>query len=371
MRVLFWCEFFLPRVGGIEILVSQLAQALVSRGHACEIITSRHAPDLPARDMHHGAVVHRLDFAAALRRGTPREMHQLCQQVRVIRQDFCPAVNHVFLAGPLVMLMQMTNRAPVIPTITSLQTPLTSVLNGGCIVRRLLGESSFIAAANESLKKVVADLVPEARNRAHWLPHSVPAPSLPPTPLPMEPPVLLCLGRLSAEKGFDLALHALARLDERWRHVRMIMTGDGEERPRLETLCRELGQAKRVTLTGGIANQDVAAMLNKATMVLVPSRWQEPFPIVCLEAGMMARPVVASRVGGIPELVQDGETGLLVESEKPQALAHAIESLLGNPDRMSVMGARARRHVMDRFGFEAYTEQHLAWYSATAGTSLG
>jgi glycogen(starch) synthase len=183
----------------------------------------------------------------------------------------------------------------------------------------------------------------------------------------MEPPVLLCLGRLAAEKGFDVALRALSQLDGRWRDVRMIITGDGEERSRLEALSRELGQAKRVHFTGGIANQDVAATLNKATLVLVPSRWQEPFPIICLEAGLMARPVVASRVGGIPELVEHGETGLLVEPEKPEAVACGIEALLDNHDRMRAMGARAKRRVMERFAFEAYVAKHLEWYSAAAG----
>jgi glycogen(starch) synthase len=369
MKILFWCEGFLPRIGGIEILVSQLAQTLVSRGHACEIITNRHAPDLPANDTHHGAVVHRLDFAEAMRRRSPREMHRLCQQVRVIRQRFCPAVNHIFLSGPIVVLMQMTNRAPAIPIVTSLQTPTTGVLSGGSVVRRLLKESSFIAAANDSLKQGVIDLVPETRKRAHRLPHSVLAPRIAPNPLPMEPPVLLCLGRLAAEKGFDVALRALSQLDERWRDVRMIITGDGEERFRLEALSRELGQAKRVHFAGAIANQDVAAMLNKATLVLVPSRWQEPFPIICLEAGMMARPVVASRVGGIPELVEDGETGLLVEPEKPEALARSIETLLGNHERLHAMGARAKRCVMDLFGFEAYAAKHLEWYSAAAAAA--
>ena len=371
MNILFWCEGFLPRVGGIEILVSQLAKTLVGRGHACEIITNRHAPDLPANDTHHGAVVHRLDFAEAVRSRSPREMHQLCQQVRVIRQRFRPAVNHVFLSGPLVVLMQMTNRTPAIPIVTSLQTPTSGVLSGGSVVKRLLRESSFVAAANESLKQAVIDLVPETRSRTHRMPHSVLAPGITPSPLPIEPPVLLCLGRLAAEKGFDVALRALSQLDERWREVRMIITGDGEERSRLEALSRKLGQAKRVHFTGAIANQDVAAMLNKATLVLVPSRWQEPFPIICLEAGMMARPVVASRVGGVPELVEDGETGLLVEPEEPEALARSIETLLGNHERMRAMGERAKRRVVERFGFEAYAVKHLEWYSAAAAPSPG
>jgi glycosyltransferase involved in cell wall biosynthesis len=76
-------------------------------------------------------------------------------------------------------------------------------------------------------------------------------------------------------------------------------------------------------------------------------------------------------IGGIPELVEDGETGLLVEPEKPEALACSIEALLDNYDRIRAMGARAKRRVMDRFGFETYVAKHLEWYSAAAAPPPG
>ncbi|QIF05776.1 glycosyltransferase family 4 protein [Roseimicrobium sp. ORNL1] len=369
MRILFWCEIFLPHVGGVEILVSQLAQALVREGHACAILTNRHALDLPDKEMHHGAEIHRIDFVQTLQSRDPRRLHHLCQQVKKIREDFAPDLHHFFLAGPLVMLLQMTNRAPALPVVTTLQTPLDTVLQGGASTLRLLRESALIIAANRVLLEGIPSAVPETAGKMHLLPNSVHSPTIPPCELPWDPPVLLCLGRLAPEKGFDVALHALALLPEHWSHVRMMVVGEGTERSNLETLCRKLGLSGRVHFHGGVPNDEVPAMVNQSTLVLLPSRWQEPFGIVCLEAAVMQRAVVASRVGGVPEVVEEGVSGLLVEPENPEELASAIASLLDDPVKLRAMGEQASQLAEARFGYRSYLEKHLQWYREASGAT--
>ena len=103
-------------------------------------------------------------------------------------------------------------------------------------------------------------------------------------------------------------------------------------------------------------------MLNKATIVVIPSRFRDPFPLVALEASQMARPIVASRVGGIPESVLDQKTGLLVEKEDARAFANAISSLLDNPEKARRMGQAARRYVLENFGFERYVDEYDMLY---------
>lgn len=367
MRILFWCEIFLPHVGGVEILVSQLARALVREGHACGILTNRHAADLPDREDHHGAEIHRVDFIRAIRSRDPRRLHQVCRQVREIRDRFAPDLHHFFLAGPLVMLLQMTNRDPALPVVTALQAPLESVLHGGGSTLRLLRESAVIVAANRVLFEGVPAAVPETAAAIRLLPNSVHPPSLPPAELPWDPPVLLGLGRLVHDKGFDVALRALAALPDRWSRVRMMIVGDGDGRPHLESLNRELALGDRVEFRGGVPNTEVPALVNRSTLMLVPSRWQEPFGIVCLEAAVMERAVVASRVGGVPEVVEDGVSGMLVEPDRPEPLARAIASLLDDPAALVAMGRRARQFAESRFGYDRFLRKHLQWYAEALG----
>lgn len=369
MRILFWCEVFLPHLGGVEVLVSQLARALVREGHACGILTNRHASDLPEREDHYGVEIHRVDFLQALRSGDPRRLHQLSRRVREIRDHVAPDLHHFFLAGPLVMLLQMTNRDPPLPVVTALQAPLESVLQGGGSTLRLLRESAVIVAANRLLFEGVPTAVPETAATIRLLPNSVRTPEVAAAELPWDPPVLLGVGRLVQEKGFDVAIRALAILPNRWSNVRMSIVGDGVDRPSLESLCRGLGLGGRVQFHGGVSNEEIPAIVNRSTLMLVPSRWQEPFGIVCLEAAMMGRPVVASRVGGVPDVVEDGTSGVLVEPDEPAPLALAIASLLDDPAAARAMGRRARQLAESRFGYDRFLRKHLEVYEEAIGRS--
>jgi glycogen(starch) synthase len=98
----------------------------------------------------------------------------------------------------------------------------------------------------------------------------------------------------------------------------------------------------------------------------MPSRWEEPFGLVAVEAALMARPVVASRVGGLAEVVADGETGLLVDKEDPAALARAVTHLLKNPATAERMGQAARRRARELFGFERQVDAYDGLYQRLA-----
>src|SRR5919204_20259 len=126
--------------------------------------------------------------------------------------------------------------------------------------------------------------------------------------------VVLCVCRLEPQKGVDLAVRALASVAD----AVLVVLGEGPERPRLEALARELGVEERVHLAGRVP--DVAAWLRRTTLLVHPVRW-EGFGLAVLEAMLAGLPVVASRVSPLPELVADGETGVLVPPDDSDALA--------------------------------------------------
>lgn len=173
---------------------------------------------------------------------------------------------------------------------------------------------------------------------------------------PPVPGVVGALGRLEPEKGFDVLLDAVAQLPP---EVRLVLGGSGLEQEALAAQVDALGLQHRVTLTGFVA--DVPAFLGQTGIFVLPSR-SEGLGLVLLEAMAAGRPVVASRVGGIPEVVLDGETGLLVPPEDPGALADAIRRLLEDPSLAQRLGEAGRRRVEAVFSAERMAEQTAALY---------
>jgi len=133
----------------------------------------------------------------------------------------------------------------------------------------------------------------------------------------------------------------------------------------LERQINELGLTDIVDLIGWVAPGEVPALLNTATVVLMPSR-QEPFGLVALEAALMARPVIATRVEGLPEVVVHEQTGLLVEQENSGALAEALAYLLARPHTAIQMGQAARLRAQQVFSWERHVTAYDALYQKLA-----
>jgi glycosyltransferase involved in cell wall biosynthesis len=162
---------------------------------------------------------------------------------------------------------------------------------------------------------------------------------------PLVPGVLGALGRLQTEKGFDVLLRAVAEL--RGGEARLLLGGEGLLEKELPRLAAELGVSQQVEFRGFVT--DVPAFMAETGVFVLSSR-SEGLGLVIVEAMAAGRPVVATRVGGVPEVVVDGETGLLVEPENPGALAAAVRRLLADPGLAARLGQAGRRRAHDRFG---------------------
>jgi glycosyltransferase involved in cell wall biosynthesis len=154
--------------------------------------------------------------------------------------------------------------------------------------------------------------------------------------VPHDARVLLAVARLTEQKGIDVAIRALAALPD---DTVLVVLGEGPERPALLRLARELGVESRVFLLGRVP--DVAAWLGRATVLVHPARW-EGFGLGVLEAMLAGLPVVATNVSALPELVVDGETGVLVPPDDVRALADGLELALTRPELGAAGLARAQ-----------------------------
>jgi L-malate glycosyltransferase len=160
---------------------------------------------------------------------------------------------------------------------------------------------------------------------------------------------IVTVANLRREKAHEVLLHAAARLAPRHRALRYVVVGDGPRRDELVALTASLGLESVVTFVGH--REDVPAILAQADLFVLPSR-SEAFPNGAMEAMAAGLPVIASRVGGLLDLIEDQRTGILVPPAEPADLAAAIEQLVLDPERAFALGSAARAELARNYSFE-------------------
>jgi len=182
-----------------------------------------------------------------------------------------------------------------------------------------------------------------------------------------DPACILVAGRVERMKGQDVLIEALPAIRRAVpsAHVRLV-GADGGSAAALAARAGALGlDPSAVVFEGALAREELPAVYASAAVCVVPSRF-EAFGYTCVEAMACGRPVVASRVGGLAEIVEHEREGLLVAPEDPDALAAAVIRLLGDPDLGRRLGAAARSGVLERFGAPAVAVRSAAAYAEIA-----
>jgi glycosyltransferase involved in cell wall biosynthesis len=182
-----------------------------------------------------------------------------------------------------------------------------------------------------------------------------PLPSLPGrdearTRLGVAGPVLAFAGRITKQKSLGVALDALARVED----VSLLVAGDGPDLPDVRLRAAQLGLDGRVRFLGPVGRDEVLELFRAADASLLTSSW-ENFPHTVVEALAVGTPVIATRVGGVPELVRDGENGLLVPPGDVDAVASAVRRLVGEPGLRDRLAAAAARSVEELRPETVYT----------------
>ncbi len=168
------------------------------------------------------------------------------------------------------------------------------------------------------------------------------------------------VGRLvEPKKGIPIFLAAARRMADRLPGVRFVIVGDGPARERLEALATKEGMGHRTLFAG--ERRDVPDVMRALDLLVQPSNW-EGFGLTVLEAMAAGRPVVATRVGGVPEVVLEGRTGLLVPPADPDALAAACLEILTDPERAARLGEAGRRRAREEFCIDRLVEATAALY---------
>jgi glycosyltransferase involved in cell wall biosynthesis len=170
-------------------------------------------------------------------------------------------------------------------------------------------------------------------------------------------------GRVVSQKGVAVLIRAAREVDGEF-----VICGDGRELQAMRSLARRIGVERRVCFKGWLGAEELASEFARASVVVVPSLWPEPFGLVGIEALSAGRPVIASATGGIEDWLEDGISGLCVKPGDVHDLAQALNRLLADPDMQRTMGEAGKLAVHTRFSPERHVAALLDAYASARAT---
>ena len=365
MKILFWTDGFLPRIGGIETQGLQFIEGMQKRGHQYIVFAQRDHPNWREEETYNGISIKRFDFNAIIEKRELKTIRAIQTTLEWIMKEFQPDIIHLNAcvggsAFVFLLFIQMFH----VPIVLTAHAPYLHEGKLPLIIEKIASSVAQICCVSNWVFNEMEKLLPTLKAKLKTIYNGLPMPETAPAPLPFSPPTLLLFGRLSWEKGFDTAIEAFSLLKKSGSNAQLIVAGGGPERPALERLVDELNLRGSVKFTGVLPQEDVYPTFNQATLVIVPSIL-ESFGLIILESMQMQRPVIASAVQGVPEVISDGQTGLLVPAKDPIALYQTIQTLLAQPEKAIEMGIQGRKRAM-QFTIDQNVVQYEDLYKTLA-----
>jgi glycosyltransferase involved in cell wall biosynthesis len=272
---------------------------------------------------------------------------------------------HGYKADIYVYLAMRGSQTPIVSTCHTWYDNDVTVRIYGALDRFVLRSYTGVVAVSGEVKQrllgsgVHEDRIHLIRNGIDLRPFAASHSSLRDRPEADGPLKIGLVGRLAPEKGVDIFLRAAAGVLVEMPLTQFVVVGDGPDRAKLQSLIDELGIGKNASLSG--RNEDMPSFYASLDLLVSSSR-QEGLPIALLEGMASGLPLIATAVGAVPTVVQDGRTGLLVPPENPQELTAAIIKLLREPATRSSYGAAARALIKQEYSAERMTAEYLQLY---------
>lgn len=372
MRPALMPSSYAPNIGGVETVAQHLAHGLDQAGHTPVVITNRWPKSLPAAEDDARVQVVRANLRVPHRsvRGLAGwlAMSALTRRELVAHaRDSGVDVVNVHCVSSNARYALAISRTLGVPLVVSVHGELSGdaarVYQRSGYLRRswrdVIAAADVVTAPSAyALDEAEAFWGAELGERARVVPNGVDLALFACARRASGRPFAFAAGRLVANKGFDVLVEAWAGLPV--GDLDLVIAGDGPARHDLERHIGERGLAARITLIGSLSQVELARRLAAATVFVLPSR-AEAFGLAVLESMAARTPVIATAVGGVPELIEDGVTGLLVAPSDPAALRDAILNVLREP---SAAGARAARAYLSaaQLSWARYTEAFLDVY---------
>lgn len=379
LTVLSALDFAPRRMGSFEEYFCALGRRLRDAGGRCvAAFSGAPADDVAEQFREHGVEWRVLPF----RKGLPATARALRSVVREVRPDvthfhFVPTSSPLFHVArwsgarrivvshhysfpledpprPFLGLLGRCRRALALAPCSLVVTPSAYIKN--CLVERhrIPAKRIRVVLNGVNLRRFDPGFRPTFDVRAEYA-------------IPPDAPIVSTLAYFIPEKGAEDLVRAMPSVLGRVPEAHLLLIGDGPEIPRLKAMSEELGLTGNVHFTGLASGERLDSLLAETLVTTLVCTWGEAFSLVVLEFMACGKPMVATAVGGTPEAVEDGKTGLLVPPHSPDRVAEALVKLLLDPDRAREMGRAARRRAEELFDVERMVSDTLAVYRDVSG----
>lgn len=345
------------------MIVADLSAALRGRGIETAVVTDT-IGELPRFEVIADTRIHRLSLARSLRSSNLQDTLANIQEISRIIAVEQPDLLHIHSATQASVFYldrifrKHGSRAPFIVT----QHGALEDSDKTQVTRRMiLGADLLTAVSQAALASAIEATGRTADSRRIYNGIA----TCPELPAPRATPPrhrLLCVGRIQREKGFDLAIDALAAIRSRGLEAELVLVGHGEDQRAFEDRARALGISKHVRFLGAIERKRVRQLMAESSILLAPSRTREGFCLAAAEAASVGTPCVVSDVGGLPETVEHAATGFVVPSEDVEALVRSITLILSDRELWSQLSARGYEHARAKFGLDRCVDSYEAAY---------
>ena len=275
--------------------------------------------------------------------------------------DFSPDLVHAhFATEPAAVAAELASTMGIPHTFTS---------HGHDLYRRApedfaarAARASAVITVSEANARWIADRFGVPRSRVHVIPCGVDTTRFVPNGAAAVPALIVCVARLAPVKNIGLLLETCAVLRDRGVDFQAAIVGEGRMRQELESTITRLGLERHVRLAGATTQEGVLSYLRRATVAVLTSD-SEGLPVSLMEAGACGVPAVATAVGGVPELVEDGVTGLLAAPGDSRSVAAALERVIGDRALAMRLGAAARERVARQFSLAGQMDRLLGLWA--------
>lgn len=367
MNILFWNQQYLPEIGGVEILTQRLGTRMMAQGHHVTVITGARTSLSPLETID-GIDVHRFPFLEALdpRGGDPLtnfgKLTGIISAVSSIKRAIRPDIIHVNVSDPSPFFHLRSESAWNCPVVLTFQAAVDSPIFGRSgVLQSLMKNARAMIAHSHAAARNVAHHTGTAESNIQVIPPGVPAEDFTARgPVnARERPTFAVLGRVVDYKGIDTVIDAVDLLKGK---VQVLIIGDGPHRARFQQEVETRGLSDLVWFEGLVEDAERRELLKRSWAIVVPSRHEELFGMVAVEGSLSGLPVIASRIGGLAEIVIEGTTGFTVSPGSATELASAMEKLADNPAMTNEMGCAARVRALSEYTIDRTLEQYLSIY---------
>ncbi len=384
MKVFLLTNSYLPQLGGLEIAVYNIAHQLSQKGHRVTVVSGTSAISYSKKMEEGGICVYRMPFILpriVLRCGYKRAVLSLLKSIispliipltliklgLIIKSIKPDIVNLHYIAENafFYLVVRKFLKSKFIVNIhgSDIDRCLQRSFFARWLTRITLKEADYVLSNSDYLLCQAKKICPEVAVKSRRVENGIDLKRFDNfDKYKNNSKYILSIGNISFNKGFDILIKAFNRVHFKCPDLNLLIVGEGSGKTKCEKIVSEFGIGDSVKFLGKIKHSKIPMFLRGCEIFVLPSR-KEAFGIVLLEAMAVAKSIVATRVGGVPEVVKEGENAILVEPDSPEDLASGIINVLENPDLAERFGKKSKE-IVKEFTWDKIVDKYIDVYKS-------